>query len=99
MPFSGLLVDIVTPGQNGRILSRMPLVRRDVVDASMLVLMVVPGNKGQPQSCAASKLAKPILGKCSTYLQVRNNDSMKALSSLTRGGLNEAVMPSLPSIT
>ena len=42
MSSSGLLIDLVTSLQDGHILSGMPLVRRDIVDGPILVLMVVP---------------------------------------------------------
>src|SRR6056297_1887605 len=63
MALSCLLVDGVTPRQNGYILSSVSLMRRDVVDASMFVLMVVPGNKGQHPVPRYLKAGKAALGE------------------------------------
>lgn len=68
MALTGLVVDIMTPRQYGHILSGMPLMGRDVVDAPMLVLMVVPGHEGQHPVARCFQAGKAGLGEVRNVL-------------------------------
>jgi len=46
------------------------------------------------QAFASALVAKPLVGQSGRYLQVRNSASEKGLSLLTRGRLQDAMMPS-----
>ena len=63
MTLAGLAVDLMPARQDGHILSGMPLVRRDIVDASMLVLMVVPVDEAMDPVAGSDDVVKALPGE------------------------------------
>ena len=63
MTLAGLAVDLVPPRQDGLVLSGMPLVRRDVVDTPMLMLMVVPVDEAMDPVAGSDDVVKALPGE------------------------------------
>jgi len=60
----------------------------------------VPGFPGRRLDASASfSVAKPCVGYAGQYFNVRNSDSVKALSLLNRGRLYEGEIPGSSSLT
>ena len=92
--FPCALVERMTSLQDGVILACVSLRRADVADGAVAVIVVVPLHERAcplPRLIEAREALRRELGR---YLAVRNSDSTKALSSLTRGREYEALSPS-----
>ena len=83
--FSRLVVERMTRHQHAAILTGMTLSRRDVANATVPVLVIVPAHEACHPLPGGAQLGEPPSGNSGRYFAVRNSASTKALSSLTRG--------------
>jgi hypothetical protein len=84
--FSLLLVERMTSHQHAAILTGMTLSRRDIANAAVAMLVVVPAHEARHPLPGGVQLGEPSGRELRPILfAVRNSASTKALSSLTRG--------------
>ena len=83
--FASFLVERVTASKQRLVLTCMTLCRRDVADAAVVVLVVVPVHEAGGPLASGIEVGKALGRNAGRYLAVRNRASTKGLSSLTRG--------------